>query len=44
MMLHRHFERLREEQAVTAKERTEPEQAEQPKEEAAKKATRRKAK
>lgn len=42
MMLHRHFERLREEQAVTVKERTEPEQAEQPKEEPAKKTRKRK--
>jgi len=44
MMLHRHFERLREEQAVTVKERTEPEQVEQPKEEPVKRATKRKAK
>lgn len=44
MMLHRHFERLREEQAVTVKERTEPKQAEQPKEEPVKRATKRKAK
>ena len=43
MMLHRHFERLREEQAVTVKARTEPVQAEQPKEEPAKKGKKRKA-
>lgn len=42
MMLHRHFERLREQQAVTAEERTEPKQAEPPKEEPARKTRKRK--